>query len=213
VVDRNLNYNECGKKSLKGAAAMANEHFRDVSKCLRFAQALVKGYRQFLAIKKEMKDWDSKKCSSCPLIDSMWETRSEMPDYECDMKLLCGRVIRYSSRSDKDVSMRASREKVTIKMIQKRFGKDEDVAAVWDRTKISVQVPYKDCKPLCTWLDKAGTILGLINDWAQDKEVVSTDFDLFHDRKRINGSETPIVLGMADSDDNAIMVVRKDLTF
>ena len=54
-----------------------------------------------------------------------------MPDYESDMKLLCGHPIHRSSDEDVDASVLATRELATIEAIQNRFGAEYE-ESIWN---------------------------------------------------------------------------------
>jgi hypothetical protein len=53
------------------------------------AKKVLKSYRQFLVIKREHSDWDSKKFTPCWSVDQMWKQHSTLDDYDFDMSNLC----------------------------------------------------------------------------------------------------------------------------
>lgn len=59
----------------------------------RESKRVFDSYRQFLSLKKEVKDWNGSKIVPCWPIDVMWEEHCQMEEYENDMKDLTGHVI------------------------------------------------------------------------------------------------------------------------
>lgn len=53
------------------------------------AKKVFKSYRQFLVIKREQSDWDSKKFTPCWSVDQMWKQHSTLDDYDLDISNLC----------------------------------------------------------------------------------------------------------------------------
>ncbi len=58
--------------SLQGASALVKRCMRTYSWDETKARKILTAYRQFIILKKELKDWDSKLLSPCQLVDQMW---------------------------------------------------------------------------------------------------------------------------------------------
>jgi hypothetical protein len=62
-----------------------------------WAKRAVQQYIHFLEIKKQGKDWGSKKFSPSPLIDEIWHAHLSFTDrYQYDMMAFCGHIIEHS---------------------------------------------------------------------------------------------------------------------
>lgn len=57
------------------------------------SKKVLNAYRQFLVIKREQSDWDSKKVTPCWSVDQMWKQHSTLDDYDFDMSNLCELLV------------------------------------------------------------------------------------------------------------------------
>ena len=153
------------------------------------ACAILEGYRQFLAIKVDHKDWDGKQFSPCFLVHALWEVHSEMGCYENDMKLLCGRPVQYNSEDEEDVMVLAARQQAAIEAIS---GKHDE--SVWNAICVGVcraesrdddsSDDSSDDYPIpFFYQDKTTPLTGILEQWAEGEGVSVGDFNFFYDRK------------------------------
>jgi len=79
-----------------------------VTRCIRayhwreeHARRVLVSYKQFLAIKKENKDWHAKELAPCGEVEKMWKEHVvDMDNYYHDCMLLCGHVLKFSAVLD-----------------------------------------------------------------------------------------------------------------
>jgi hypothetical protein len=106
-----------------------------VKRCMRThgwneskARKVLNAYRQFLSLKKEMKDWD---LSPCYLVDQMWRSHIlDVVNYCHDMMLLCGHVVGYNpdraldhvEKQRRDETTQPNSSSVLAVSMTKRFG-------------------------------------------------------------------------------------------
>eukprot|EP00522_Entomoneis_paludosa_P008677 CAMPEP_0172444912 /NCGR_PEP_ID=MMETSP1065-20121228/4924_1 /TAXON_ID=265537 /ORGANISM="Amphiprora paludosa, Strain CCMP125" /LENGTH=214 /DNA_ID=CAMNT_0013195673 /DNA_START=97 /DNA_END=741 /DNA_ORIENTATION=+ len=101
-------------------------HMWDEDHCRR----VLTGYKQFLAIKKEKKDWYSKELTPCPDVEKMWKEHiCDMGNYWHDCQLLCGHVVTYNPDEAADENAKAHHLKNTAMALKAKFGArfDEDL--------------------------------------------------------------------------------------
>lgn len=121
------------------------------------------------------------------------------------MKLLCGRTIPYMYVDEGDID--DEKEFVAIDAIKKMFGKQYD-ESVWNAVSISIDRNSIGDQVSCFFQDKREPLSVVFNEWAEDQEHSVGDYEFFYDRKRINGSDTPMMLGMRR--DNDIEALHKE---
>ena len=212
---------------LKGAALIVKSFLHNHSTIdLDQALNILDAYKQFITVKKEAKDWNGEKLSPCFLVSNMMELHSEMPEYEDDMKLLCGQVIHWEDEAsyDEDEDAKAFcaelalREQATIDAIQQRFGKVDE--SVWNIISIGITryeefgFDFKDGeedKIFVSFKDRRTVQLStVIEEWAKDQGLETEDYDFLWEREKrlVNSNDTPITLGM-NFDDTPIEAVNK----
>jgi hypothetical protein len=110
-----------------------------VKRCLRkhpgwteaIARRVLKGYQQFLILKKEKQDWDATLLSPCSKVDLVWnEHILDVNNYCHDCMLLCGHVVGHYPDGALDAEAKATRDEVTRKALLERFGTEYD-AELW----------------------------------------------------------------------------------
>ena len=212
---------------LKGAALIVKSFLHNHSRIdLDQALNILDAYKQFITVKKEAKDWNGEKLSPCFLVSNMMELHSEMPEYEDDMKLLCGQVIHWEDEAsyDEDEDAKAFcaelalREQATIDAIQQRFGKVDE--SVWNIISIGITryeefgFDFKDGeedKIFVSFKDRRTVQLStVIEEWAKDQGLETEDYDFLWEREKrlVNSNDTPITLGM-NFDDKPIEAVNR----
>jgi len=117
--------------SPQGASAL-------VKRCMRThgwdevkARKVLDAYRQFMILKKELKDWDAEILSPCYLVDQMWHCHIlDVVNYCHDMMLLCGHVVGHNPDGALDAAGKQKRDETTRASLQGHFGSyDEEVWA------------------------------------------------------------------------------------
>lgn len=110
-----------------------------VARCMRVydweednARKVLKGYRQFLSLKKELQDWDTTRLCPSPLVEKMWHQHIlDTQNYHHDMILLCGQVVTHNPDDEQvgDSFASGQRYQFTREEIQRHFSEafDEDI--------------------------------------------------------------------------------------
>ncbi|KAK1746845.1 hypothetical protein QTG54_002189 [Skeletonema marinoi] len=120
-----------GSSSPQGASAL-------VKRCMRThgwdevkARKVLDAYRQFMILKKELKDWDANILSPCYLVDQMWHCHIlDVVNYCHDMMLLCGHVVGHNPDGALDYVAKQERDDTTRASLQDHFGSYDK--EVWD---------------------------------------------------------------------------------
>jgi len=115
----------------QGATALVKRCMKtynwDLAKCRKVLNA----YRQFLTLKKELKDWDATVLSPCLAVDQMWHQHIlDVVNYYHDMILLCGHVVGHNPDGALDMEAKVTRDKTTREALEKKFGEYDK--EIWD---------------------------------------------------------------------------------
>eukprot|EP00986_Skeletonema_menzelii_P002705 scaffold756_cov137-Skeletonema_menzelii.AAC.5 len=115
--------------SLKGASALVKRCMRTYSWDETKARKILASYRQFIILKKELKDWNAEILSPCHLVDQMWHCHIlDVVNYCHDMMLLCGHVVGHNPDGALDCAAKHERDETTRASLKDHFGSyDEDV--------------------------------------------------------------------------------------
>ena len=115
--------------SLQGASALVKRCMRTYSWDETKARKVLAAYRQFIILKKELKDWDAKILSPCQLVDQMWHCHIlDVVNYCHDMMLLCGYVVGHNPDGALDHVAKQERDEATRASLKDRFGSyDEEL--------------------------------------------------------------------------------------
>ncbi|KAK1746850.1 ubiquitin-like domain-containing protein [Skeletonema marinoi] len=117
--------------SPQGASALVKRCMRTHGWDEAKARKVLIAYRQFMILKKEMKDWDAEILSPCYLVDQMWHCHIlDVVNYCHDMMLLCGHVVGHNPDGALDAAGKQKRDETTRASLQGHFGSyDEEVWA------------------------------------------------------------------------------------
>jgi len=120
-----------GGSSSQGASALVKRCMRTHGWDEAKARKVLIAYRQFMILKKELKDWDANILSPCCLVDQMWHCHIlDVVNYCHDMMLLCGHVIGHDPDGALDAVAKQKRDDTTRASLQEHFGSyDEEVWA------------------------------------------------------------------------------------
>ncbi len=123
-----------GGSSSQGATALVKRCMRTYGWDETKTRKVLAAYRQFIILKKELKDWDDNIVSPCHLVDQMWICHIvDVVNYYHDMMLLCGHVVDHNPDGALDHAAMQKRDKTTRASLKKHFGSyDEEVWHVWD---------------------------------------------------------------------------------
>ena len=110
-----------------------------VKRCMRMygwdlptTRKILKGYRQFLHLKKHFEDWDATILSPSEQIDKMWHAHIlDVNNYVHDCILLCGHVVGHNPDGMVDGEAKAARVKFTKEALIERFGPGNFDETVW----------------------------------------------------------------------------------
>ncbi|KAL7485410.1 hypothetical protein ACHAW6_011044, partial [Cyclotella cf. meneghiniana] len=103
------------------------------------SKKVLNAYRQFLVIKREHSDWDSKKFTPCWSVNQMWKQHSTLDDYDFDMSNLCGHVLHRvcsnrASELPRDEKWRSYQ--ATLELVKSRFEASFD-SELWSDIRVS----------------------------------------------------------------------------
>jgi len=117
--------------SPQGASALVKRCMRTHGWDEAKARKVLDAYRQFMILKKELKDWDAEILSPCYLVDQMWHCHIlDVVNYCHDMMLLCGHVVGHNPDGALDAAGKQKRDETTRASLQGHFGSyDEEVWA------------------------------------------------------------------------------------
>eukprot|EP00984_Skeletonema_dohrnii_P018538 scaffold8681_cov96-Skeletonema_dohrnii-CCMP3373.AAC.3 len=120
-----------GGSSPQGASALVKRCMRTHGWDEAKARKVLDAYRQFIILKKELKDWDANILSPCHLVDQMWHCHIlDVVNYYHDMMLLCGHVVGHNPEGALDSAGKQKRDDTTRASLIDHFGRyDEEV---WD---------------------------------------------------------------------------------
>mmetsp|Transcript_3732 Transcript_3732/g.7965 ORF Transcript_3732/g.7965 Transcript_3732/m.7965 type:complete len:459 (+) Transcript_3732:78-1454(+) len=118
-------------RSPQGASALVKRCMRTHGWDEAKARKVLDAYRQFMILKKELKDWDANILSPCYLVDQMWHCHIlDVVNYCHDMMLLCGHLVGHNPDGALDYVAKQERDDTTRASLQDHFGSyDEEV---WD---------------------------------------------------------------------------------
>jgi len=149
MVDLSPCYDHDEETHQQGATPLVRRCIQAYDWTPEHARRVLKAYRQFFAMKKELQDWngnsDGFAVIPCTEVWKMWKEHIvDMDNYFLDCKLLVGHVLRYSAQpyyDDQDDEMRAdleSRRKFTHQKMKLRFGDrfDEELWGYDPNTKL-----------------------------------------------------------------------------
>jgi hypothetical protein len=87
------------------------------------------GYKKFLELKRDLKDWDHKILSPSIPVEMMWHQHIlDVGNYIKDCELLCGQLVNHNPDSTLDVEARLRRVETTKHILKSQLGElDEEV--------------------------------------------------------------------------------------
>ena len=114
---------------LQGASALVKRCMRTYGWDEAKARKVLAAYRQFIILKKELKDWNAEILSPCHLVDQMWHCHIlDVVNYCHDMMLLCGHVVGHNPDGALDYAAKRDRDETTLAALKENFGRyDEEV--------------------------------------------------------------------------------------
>mmetsp|Transcript_33010 Transcript_33010/g.69478 ORF Transcript_33010/g.69478 Transcript_33010/m.69478 type:complete len:413 (-) Transcript_33010:151-1389(-) len=123
-------YDEEGSSN-QGATALVKRCMRAHDWDLAKTRKILSAYKQFLALKKTLGDWDATLLSPCLLVDQMWHQHIlDNFNYYHDVMLLCGHFVGHNPDGALDLDGKVRRDRFTRECLRQHFGSyDTDV---WD---------------------------------------------------------------------------------
>ena len=124
-----VDLNSIVEGSSQGASALVKRCMRTYGWDETKARKVLAAYRQFLVLKKELKDWNAEILSPCYLVDQMWHCHIlDVVNYCHDMMLLCGHVVGHNPDGALDFVGKYERDETTLAALKEHFGRyDEEV--------------------------------------------------------------------------------------
>ena len=120
-----------GSSSSQGASALVKRCMRTHGWDEAKARKVLDAYRQFMILKKELKDWNAEVLSPCYLVDQMWHCHIlDVVNYCHDMMLLCGHLVGHNPDGALDYVAKQERDDTTRASLQDHFGSYDKEA--WD---------------------------------------------------------------------------------
>lgn len=164
------------------------------------SQKVLTAYKQFLFLKKELADWDSKLLSPCHLVDQMWHQHIlNVFNYHNDMVLLCGRlVVGHEPDGAFDFADKLRRDQFTMKCLIYYFGSCD--VNIWGPAPITIIIEDQHRKELLFKVNMTTPMSRAFNVVAQRKQVSVSSLRFMGDDGNILGSATAETLNLEDED-------------
>ena len=119
-----------GGSSSQGASALVKRCMRTYGWCEPIARRILAAYRQFIILKKEVKDWDATILYPCHLVEQMWHCHIlDVVNYYHDMMLLCAHVVGHNPDDALDSVTKQMRVRATRASLVAHFGSHDE--AIW----------------------------------------------------------------------------------
>eukprot|EP00529_Nitzschia_sp_RCC80_P031858 CAMPEP_0113480380 /NCGR_PEP_ID=MMETSP0014_2-20120614/21845_1 /TAXON_ID=2857 /ORGANISM="Nitzschia sp." /LENGTH=354 /DNA_ID=CAMNT_0000373807 /DNA_START=14 /DNA_END=1078 /DNA_ORIENTATION=- /assembly_acc=CAM_ASM_000159 len=116
----------------QGATSLVKRCMRMYGWDLPTTRKILKGYRQFLHLKRHFEDWDATLLSPSDQVDKMWHAHIlDINNYLHDCILLCGHVVGHNPDGMIDETAKASRIKTTRDALIDQFGPENFDETVW----------------------------------------------------------------------------------
>jgi hypothetical protein len=114
-----------------GAGPLAYRCMREYYWSKEYTVRVLKGYRQFLELKKILEDWDAKILTPSPPVNQMWHQHIlDVANYCHDCLLICGRVVGNDPDSSLDEWALEKKTVATKQLLRARFEREID-AGIW----------------------------------------------------------------------------------
>ena len=146
-----VDLNPVEESPLQGASALVKRCMRTYGWDEAKAHKVLAAYRQFLVLKKELKDWNAETLSPCHLVDQMWHCHIlDVVNYYHDMMLLCGHVVGHNPDGALDYAAKQKRDEATLAALKDHFESyDEEVWSfaagdVGGKSEVSTAVKSED---------------------------------------------------------------------
>jgi hypothetical protein len=152
--------------SCAGGGELIKTCLRDQHKkwTLAFAQRVLQGYRQFLDLKKAVKDWDGTMLEPPPVIRMIWQAHVlNTKTYFEDCKLLVGRIVHYVSfgeRNEFDTAKRVFQTKLGVKSRSNFEDFDDDIWWFDEEYKENVMLGRNTTQTHLNLIDDHGEVEG-----------------------------------------------------
>jgi hypothetical protein len=110
-----------------GAGPLAYRCMREYYWSKEYTVRVLKGYRQFLELKKILEDWDAKILAPSPPVNQMWHQHIlDVANYCHDCLLICGRVVGNDPDSALDEWALEKKMVATKQLLRARFEREID---------------------------------------------------------------------------------------
>ncbi len=126
----------------QGATALVKRCMRTYGWDGSMTRKVLAAYRQFIILKKELKDWNANILSPCHLVEQMWHCHIlDVVNYCHDMMLLCGRLIGHNPDGALDYVGKKMREEATRVSLLEHFGSyDEEI---WKFSQDMISIHFR----------------------------------------------------------------------
>ena len=210
--------------SLQGASALVKRCMRTYGWDETKARKVLAAYRQFLVLKKELKDWNAQILSPCYLVDQMWHSHIlDVVNYCHDMMLLCGHVVGHNPDGALDFVGKHERDETTIAALKEHFGrydeevwnfspdaagrnvlksamKSEDAASNKGDTPFTIRIKDQNGEETMFKVKRTTKLEKVFNAYAWRKGVHVNELRFFLDGQPVNFDDTPEIVELEDDD-------------
>ena len=219
-----VDLNSIVEGSSQGASALVKRCMRTYGWDETKARKVLAAYRQFLVLKKELKDWNAEILSPCYLVDQMWHCHIlDVVNYCHDMMLLCGHVVGHNPDGALDYAAKQKRDATTLAALKEHFEsydeamwnfspdaagrnvlkspmKSEDAASNKDDTSFTIRIKDQTGEEMFFKALRSVKMGILFKKYAERKGVDVCTLRFSLDGEVICYDETPAILDMQDED-------------
>lgn len=209
---------DCPTNTNQGATSLIRRCMRSYNWSLEQTKGILKAYRQFLTLKKDLGDLDATILSPSHLVEQMWRQHIlDNGNYCHDMVLLCGgQVMLHNPDEALDQDTKKSRDSRTQTELIKKFGSEVD-QEVWgfpsvsanntdesdqeysnDELKIFIRDP-SNCQIPFT-VSRKTSMCKVMKMYANHRGINRSDIQFYYHGKSVLGFDTPRRLDLEHND-------------
>ena len=219
-----VDLNSIVEGSSQGASALVKRCMRTYGWDETKGRKVLAAYRQFIILKKELKDWNAEILSPCYLVDQMWHSHIlDVVNYCHDMMLLCGHVVGHNPDGALDFVGKQKRDETTLAALKEHFGrydeevwnfspdaagrnveeatmKSEDAASTEGDIPITIRIKDQMKEETMFKVRRSVKLEKVFIAYAERKGVHVDELRFMLDGEAICRTESPASLGMEDED-------------
>ncbi len=187
----------------QGASALVKRCMREYSWDETKARKVLAAYRQFIILKKELKDWDANILSPCHLVDQMWHCHIlDVVNYCHDMMMLCGHGVGHNPDGALDYVGKKMRDEATRVSLLEYFGRYDGEVWKFSQDMISIRIKLGRVETVLEEVTRTTRMQDVFRRYAATKvQITLVDHLSFRlNNERIHGNQTVADLGLEEND-------------